>query len=470
MRLNFQRLTIDLRSALSTRDKIVSTCKASNVRENRFSRSAFELHPNDVCEGALQSYLFDNLDYIVFTALKSSHWCDFQSSEGWVVYIKYLAISERSLNISDFQLLRLLGRGGFGLVHACKKCTTGKLYAVKSMSKIRIKYMQAGNLVRSERNLLLTIESEFIVRLHYSFSEGDTLNLVLDLMVGGDLGFHLIERGSFSTNMAKYYAARTILGIEALHEHGIMYRDLKPDNLLMNADGETKISDMGLATRILPGGHTQTCGTRGYWAPEIIERDKDGVKVRYSESIDWFSLGCCLYEFLKGRSPFLTAKAKEWKSHHPSRQSLPPVDQALLEMEPEFEREIFDSTVEDLLKGLLQKNGTTRLGSGGAHEIKEHPWFDDINWDLLVAGRMKPPFIPKKEINSFPKGVIGEFDETKLNGVLWNEDDEKMYLNWSFTRKNTFFTEVVEFLLNQERWGYWGHSRVKNEEMCCNLS
>ena len=170
-------------------------------------------------------------------------------------------MTERAVLEDDFAIFRVLGRGGFGLVNACKRCTTGKLYAMKMLNKKRIKMKKAEALCLQERNIMALISSSYVVCLKYAFSTKDDLYLILDLMVGGDLGFHLSKRGRFTIKESRYYAARTLLGIAALHEKNIAYRDLKPENILMDEDGYTKISDLGLACKVGKSGLSGTCGT-----------------------------------------------------------------------------------------------------------------------------------------------------------------------------------------------------------------
>ena len=153
------------------------------------------------------------------------------------------------------------GRGGFGLVNACKRCSTGRLYAMKTLSKRRIKMKKAEALCMNERNILAIVQSPYVVCLKYAFTTVSEVFLVLDLMTGGDLGYHLSRKGRFLEKEACYYAARTLLGIAALHEKNIAYRDLKPENILMDEAGYTKISDLGLACKVGKSGLTGTCGT-----------------------------------------------------------------------------------------------------------------------------------------------------------------------------------------------------------------
>jgi beta-adrenergic-receptor kinase len=256
--------------------------------------------------------IFDELDEIVFGYLRDSYYASFKGSFWWSRHYEYLCLTEVKVVEEDFAVFRVLGRGGFGLVNACKKCTTGRLYAMKKLNKKRVKMKNAEPLCLQERNILAIINSPYIVCLKYAFTTHQDLYLILDLMTGGDLGFHLSHKGRFTAKESKYYAARTLLGIAAMHDKNIAYRDLKPENILMDEQGYTKISDLGLACKVGKSGLSGACGTRGYWAPEMLKRDEDGKRERYTLTVDWFSFGCCVYEFMYGMSPFRTDKARRW--------------------------------------------------------------------------------------------------------------------------------------------------------------
>lgn len=175
-------------------------------------------------------------------------------------------------------------------------------------------------------------------------------------MTGGDLGFHLSHRGRFTLMEARYFAARTLMGVAALHAQSIVYRDLKPENILMDEFGCTRISDFGLACKVGRSGLSGTCGTRGYWAPEMLRRDSSGKRERYSLSVDWFSYGCCVYEFMYGISPFRSERARRWgpgpKVEKADKDKA--IDLAIQEMHPEFD-DSFDEAAKDLLTRLLDK-------------------------------------------------------------------------------------------------------------------
>lgn len=179
------------------------------------------------------------------------------------------------------------------------------------MDKRRIKVKKSTQFVLNERQALAAVaESPFIINLKYCFHSSDEIYLVMDLMTGGDLGFHLSLQRRFPISHCLYYAARIILGIQALHDKGYVYRDMKPDNCLLADDGRVKITDLGLATKTSPRLPVGLVGTRGYWAPEMHKRDETtGKRVPYNHVVDWFSFGCCLAEFISGYNPFRTEAA-----------------------------------------------------------------------------------------------------------------------------------------------------------------
>jgi len=194
------------------------------------------------------------------------------------------------------------------LYSACKKGTSGKLYAMKVMNKKRIKIKKAEKLTLNEQKCLADVDSPFVVKLSYSFQSKTDVFLILDLMTGGDLSFHLSLKGRFPTKECLYYGARIMLGLQALHDRGYVYRDLKPENCLLGEDGRVKLTDLGLATKVTPT-LSGAAGTRGYWAPEMLRRDKNGKRMTYDHMVDWFSFGCCLAEFISGTNPFRSEPA-----------------------------------------------------------------------------------------------------------------------------------------------------------------
>jgi len=397
--------------------------------------------------------LFDRLDVIVFSYLKEKYWESFKNSEDYVKYFNYLTLSEKPVTENDFTLFRVLGRGGFGVVNGCKKGQTGQLYAMKVLDRKRIKMKKSETLCMTERNILIMVDSPFVVCLKYAYTTPTELFLILDLMVGGDLGYHLYRKGMFSERETKYYVCRTLLGIKALHDINVVFRDLKPDNILMDGKGRTKLSDLGLAVRVPRNGLTGACGTRGYWAPEMLKRDPSGYRIRYNLSVDWFSFGCLVYEFMTGVCPFRTEVARNWGGFG-KKDKEKAIDLAVQEMEPFFDSEIFDPTTQDLVSKLLIKDGKTRLGANGAGEVMAHAYFDDINWEEYIYDLVPPPCLPRKDLNVASQSEIGYFgDDANARRLELTEADLELFAKWDYIRPSAFLEEVVQFMQYEELKG-----------------
>ena len=260
-----------------------------------------------------------------------------------------------------------------------------------------------------------------------------------------------------------------MLGIAALHEKNIAYRDLKPENILMDEDGYTKISDLGLACKVGKSGLSGTCGTRGYWAPEMLRRDANDKRERYTVTVDWFSFGCVVYEFLYGISPFRTEKARQWgdfpKVEKADRDKA--IDLAIQQMEPDFDDPVFDDDVKDLLRKLLHKDQKQRLGARGYKEITTHSWFSSIDWENLA--KSKPPMKPSKDINTATQSEIGNFADDKASRkIVLADEDQKTYEKWEFISKRSFQEEIVDFYVYEEQYG---PIKVYNPSSgCCTVS
>jgi serine/threonine protein kinase len=228
-----------------------------------------------------------------------------------------------------------------------------------------------------------------------------------------------------------------------------------------------KDCDNTVTSETVGHGLSMICGTRGYWAPEILLVNPKDPKTFYSYSVDWFSLGCCLYEFLTGTSPFRSEKAYFFKYHqkhgnsstkqqqHLSLDILSKeekdysLDCALLEMEPELE-EIEDLQARDLISKLLIKNPRKRLGSRSYEDIMNHEWFSDISWSSLHC--MKPPFKPSLKGNAALASEIGEFnDEKELKKLSWDDKvDNEVYSKWDYISSFGIQEEFVELLISQD--------------------
>lgn len=287
----------------------------------------------------------------------------------------------QKLGPEDFELLRVVGQGAFGKVFQVRKRDTGEVFAMKVMKKDRILEKSHGEYVRAERNALTAVVHPYIVTLRYSFQTSKKLYLVLDFINGGHLFFQLYRAGTFDEDLARLYTAELVSALSHLHSLGFVHRDLKPENVLLDAHGHVKVTDFGLAKgNMSDAEHHRTnsfIGTMEYMAPEVIQGKGHG------KAVDWWSTGILLYEMLCGMPPF-RAKSKTalQKSIISGKFKLP---------------SYLSSDACNLLKGLLQKDASKRLGYGdsGSNAVKNHPFFKSIDWKKLDNRDIVSPFKPK---------------------------------------------------------------------------
>ncbi|KAA8542601.1 hypothetical protein F0562_023753 [Nyssa sinensis] len=288
----------------------------------------------------------------------------------------------------DFEILRVIGKGAFGKVFQVKKKDTDGIsgigggsgdgiFAMKVMKKHTIIKNNHVDYMKAERDILTKVVHPFIVQLRYSFQTKSKLYLILDFINGGHLFFHLYRQGIFSEDQARVYTAEIVSAVSHLHKSGIVHRDLKPENILMDADGHVMLTDFGLAKEIDESSRSNSmCGTTEYMAPEIL------LSKGHNKEADWWSVGILLYEMLTGQPPFTHANRKKLQEKIINEKvKLPPR---------------LSSEAHSLLKGLLQKEPSRRLGSGpsGSDEIKRHKWFRPINWKKLETRELQTKFKP----------------------------------------------------------------------------
>lgn len=459
-----------VRDGSPTRTTSPTTSTASTIELNDLgieSRSESSLSHNpgekrlklDVHDWALT--LFDELEACVLCSLEQEQFPDFKASAFYKRLIAFLFLQKRRVGEEDFTVLRVLGRGGFGMVNGCIKRTSASLYAMKVMNKKMIKKKHAEKLCLAERKILAMLSSPFVVCLKYSFQTPEELFLVLDLRTGGDLSYHL-NRTRFSETQVRFWAAQILLGIQHLHEKRIVYRDLKPENILLDEKGNCSISDLGLAVE-MTATLTGRCGTRGYWAPEMLLRDENGNRLVYNETVDWWSYGCLVYELLYGKCPFRTSKAKAL--HQDKQQAY---DKATLELTPAYDAKYFSSDAAELIQQLLIRDPRKRLGAKGADEIKRMRFFSSIDWDRMEQMQVPPPFVPDNEINAASQADIGLFDIATVKGIKLSEQEQAAYSGWDYVCPETFQREAIEYLVWEVKHGPCS-TGVKHNS-CCLIS
>eukprot|EP00747_Dinoflagellata_sp_TGD_P113434 gnl/TRDRNA2_/TRDRNA2_171705_c0_seq2.p1 gnl/TRDRNA2_/TRDRNA2_171705_c0~~gnl/TRDRNA2_/TRDRNA2_171705_c0_seq2.p1 ORF type:complete len:512 (+),score=116.10 gnl/TRDRNA2_/TRDRNA2_171705_c0_seq2:54-1589(+) len=294
---------------------------------------------------------------------------------------------------NDLALIGRLGIGGYGAVGLWEHKPTGKTYALKELNKGHVVRTKAQKCVMNEKKILLMCDSPFIIKLYQTYNLPETLEFLLEPALGGEL-FSVYRNKFFhgSEKHAKYYCAGVVQAFEHLHERHVLYRDLKPENLLLNEFGHIKLTDMGLAKFTLTKTFT-TCGTTEYFAPEVINH------VGQTVSVDWWTLGILIFELMCGLPPVDARGVKPMDAY-----------QGILEMADNVQYPgFFPQAAQALCDRLLKRDPAQRLPMlpGGLDNIRNHSWYKGFNWAEFNSAKMKPPYRPKvkgaKDIRNFDK-------------------------------------------------------------------
>ncbi|KAJ3114711.1 camp-dependent protein kinase catalytic subunit [Phlyctochytrium bullatum] len=281
----------------------------------------------------------------------------------------------KKFHLPDFHIDRTLGTGSFGRVHLVRLKQNNRFYAMKVLKKSEVVRMKQVEHTVNEKNILERLRHPFLVSMLGTFQDSANIYFVLEYVQGGELFSYLRRCGRFPNHVARFYAAEVVLAFENLHSSDIIYRDLKPENLLIDAQGHIKITDFGFA-KVVPDVTWTLCGTPDYLAPEIIQSKG------YGKAVDWWALGVLIYEMLAGHPPFYDED--HFKLY-----------EKILACKPKFPSH-FDPLAKDLVKHLLTSDLTKRYGNlkGGVQDIKKHKWFAGIEWAKLEALQIPAPYQP----------------------------------------------------------------------------
>jgi serine/threonine protein kinase len=317
---------------------------------------------------------------------------------------------KEKVTLADFHLLTTIGKGGFGKVLTVQKITgsqedSGKVYAMKILKKQHVVDTRQVDSTKAERRILHNIEHPFVVKLRYAFQSQSKLYMVMDYYSGGSLYYHSERLGTFPADSVRFFAAEITLALDHLHQNGIIYRDLKLENVLLDEEGHVALTDFGLSKDTLIGEDklaSTFCGTPVYVAPEIIERNP------YSFSIDWWALGIVMYELLCGRVPFVSRDRRR-------------MFQKIVSCSPKFDHSGFTPDAKSVITGLLAKDPKHRLGcaderNGGRDGVLTHPFFVNhgfTNTAKILRKEICPPFKP-------PEYTC----ETNVKGIEARDTDE----------------------------------------------
>ncbi|XP_065821419.1 G protein-coupled receptor kinase 5-like isoform X1 [Labrus bergylta] len=365
--------------------------------------------------------------------LSGEPFIQYQESMFFDRFLQWKMLERQPVTKQTFRQYRLLGKGGFGEVWAFQSRATGMMYACKKLEKTHVKKRRGETMALNEKQILEGLNSRFVVNLAYAYKTKHTLCMVLTMMSGGDLKFHIYNIGEpgLDKERVRFYAAEVCCGLIHLHQESIVYRDLKPENILLDDNGHIRISDLGLAVRLSERSRVRgRVGTLGYMAPELIAHKHYGL------SVDWWGLGCLIYEMTAGQPPFRT------RGEHPKPSEM----ERRIETEQEEYGDKFGKAVKDICSSLLKKDPNERLGccSLGGREVQSHPFFKDINFRMLEAGLVEPPFKPDpRQVYCSDVQDIEEFSMVK--GVTLDEKDSDFYSKFDTgSVPITWQNEVIE--------------------------
>ena len=309
------------------------------------------------------------------------------------------------LTFHDFEKPKVLGKGSFGEVLLVKLKANGKYYAMKILIKKQVKLRHQEVHTKAERDLMVKINCPFIVNIKFAFQDNLKLYIITEFMQGGEMFFHLHKEKRFSNEKTRFYIIELVLAIEFLHNNKMLYRDLKPENIMVDATGHIKLTDFGLSKKVKRQKEKAftICGTPQYLAPEILSDEG------YDNSVDWWSLGCVMYEILVMKATFRMTKGSYLSAERYRKKVTIP--------------EFVTPEAKDLISQLLVPNPKKRLGYGldGAKNIKEHAYFQGINWEDAWNRQLTPPFIPNLKGETDLSYFDRMFTDEKIEGSKVSE-------------------------------------------------
>ena len=327
------------------------------------------------------------------------------------------SLESSNISLDDFKTLKTLGKGSFGKVYLVKNINTDKIYAMKVLDKQFVIQKKQISHTKTERIALEKLKHPFIVKLRYAFQDIKNLYFITEFLQGGELFFHLRKNSGYKEKAVKFYMSQVLLALEFMHNNNYIYRDLKPENIMIDREGNIKLTDFGLSKIMKPNETTYTlCGTAEYLAPEIL------FGQGYDKTCDWFSFGVVIFELFCGYHPFRSKNKKIDPTIYLRKTYIP---------------DKVPKDAKDLIEKLFANNPKKRLGYKSADEVKNHPFFKDIDFNKVLNKEYKPPFVPKldsetdlKYFEQIDGGVEEEKKENEENKeneeiLVKKEEDEK---------------------------------------------
>jgi len=322
--------------------------------------------------------------------------------------------------LKKLETLYRVGVGEFGEVDCVRDKTNKRLYALKAISKGIYYDMDITPKLFYEKECLLRLQSRFVIHLYSTMQDKQHCYFLLELVSGGEFHHHLLYYTKFEVEWAQFYAANVVLAYEYMHSHKIVYRDMKPENLMLDERGYIKIIDLGFAKILtMRSGKTHTyCGTADYLAPEIIKSSDDPDDPGHDYAVDWWGLGVLIYEMLIGRPPFRGNTPED-------------TFEKAISGKVKFPSYFRDKLSKKVIKAFLKQEPADRLGydpkkaKNGVAELKKHPWFEDLEWTSLETQDAPAPWIPPTE--SFEKNARNHDTGEKASFKEYNGEADDLF-------------------------------------------
>ncbi|XP_050387956.1 uncharacterized protein LOC126804764 [Argentina anserina] len=337
-------------------------------------------------------------------------------------------MQHRKFTPDNFNFIKVIGKGSFGVVILAELKETDDVFAIKILKKdVIIQDDDVECTMTEKRILALAAKHPFLTALYCCFQTADRLFFVMEYVNGGDLMFQIQKSRKFEEARARFYAAEVTLALMFLHRQGVIYRDLKLDNILLDCEGHCKIADFGMCKEGILGGATTTtfCGTPDYISPEVLQ------ELEYGPSVDWWALGVLMYEMMAGQPPFEAENEDD-------------LFEAILHEDVLYPVWLSREAV-SILRGFMTKNVNRRLGcvssQGGEQAILDHPFFKEIDWVALEAKKVKPPFKPKiknaRDVSNFDIDFLKEEPIlTPVNPEVLKGINQEEFKGFSYTNEN----------------------------------
>ncbi|KAM3133920.1 hypothetical protein pb186bvf_014035 [Paramecium bursaria] len=385
----------------------------------------------------------------------------FMTNDRNFIYDYYLSLDERSLsmfkdkildlhpsvfdkqdadnvNIKDFTLVRCIGSGGFSRVYLVRYKVNGKFYAMKLIDKEFVLQNKKQDLIQNERDIMSVIKHPFTVKMEYAFESKNYIIFIMEFCSGGELFYQLKQVRRMTEEQALFYFTEICLGMLYLHQVGIIYRDIKPENILVDIDGHIRIADFGLSKIQTEDEYAYSfCGSPEYMAPEML------LKTGHNYQVDHYCLGALLYELVTGLPPFYSRNTQK-------------IYDSILNENITFPQYL-STEIKDLMGGLLSKHPSKRLGGkGGLNEIIQHPWFKSINFLDVINKKIDPPLKPQELQLNFDIKNLNQIDsETrdKLQGKTGMKKEIKMFTEFYFdSNQNPAIKEIDRLYKEHEEF------------------